>query len=416
MADDTSGLDPAGSASGSGETRPSGARRSRTVIGTVMGTKAYMAPEQAAGLTHLANPRWDVFSLGVMLHELLTGQLPRSSSGSQKLLDPNEPENPPATLIKPELDPRLSEMIRKCLAREVGEMYRDGGEVAGALRKWIGERKPVRRRTIWAAAIGICLLGNIAAAAIFLPRFRERTPEQIRAEMTRRYEKGETIELISPGRLPILHDMVVGNDSVKPYVSEVDGAVVIDSSRLALMELPRFGDKRFRFQVEVKQLNMHADARAGVYFARFFGQSNGLPTHCFGSLCFNEIPISQNAVSTLNLRYYKHNPSGRNAFGESELDRWPLSLTSSKVITPHYRTLAAEISENRIVLSIDDHTYQPINLPLDADMGKDFSLVSDLNMGPDSMFKSAGGYGLFVYSGTAAFRNAKVTLLENQAE
>ena len=65
--------------SGSGETKPSGARRSRTVAGAVVGTRAYMSPQQAAGLTDLANPKWDVWALGVILHQLLTGELPKSS-------------------------------------------------------------------------------------------------------------------------------------------------------------------------------------------------------------------------------------------------------------------------------------------------------------------------------------------------
>src|SRR5262249_28666992 len=71
------GDDPSASGHGpapwaSGDTKPTGARRAQTAVGMAVGTRAYMAPEQAAGLVHLANPRWDVFALGVMLHELFT--------------------------------------------------------------------------------------------------------------------------------------------------------------------------------------------------------------------------------------------------------------------------------------------------------------------------------------------------------
>ncbi|HKB02645.1 MAG TPA: serine/threonine-protein kinase, partial [Gemmataceae bacterium] len=94
IGDDSSANGPVAPGSGGSETRPSGAKRSRTVAGTVLGTRSYMCPEQAAGLTHLANPRWDVWALGVILHQLLTGELPPSSEAPERLLNPNEPDNP----------------------------------------------------------------------------------------------------------------------------------------------------------------------------------------------------------------------------------------------------------------------------------------------------------------------------------
>ena len=102
-------------AAASGDTKPTGARRSKTVAGAVVGTRAYMSPEQAAGLTQLANPRWDVWSLGVILHELLTGQWPQCSSNPTSLLDPAVPDLPPPSTIKPDLDRKLEHVIRRCL-------------------------------------------------------------------------------------------------------------------------------------------------------------------------------------------------------------------------------------------------------------------------------------------------------------
>ncbi len=89
VSDSTPG-DPLPGGEGSAETKPSGAKRSRTMVGAAVGTRAYMSPEQAAGLTHLANPKWDVWALGVILHQLLTGQLPKSSEAPERLLDPKK--------------------------------------------------------------------------------------------------------------------------------------------------------------------------------------------------------------------------------------------------------------------------------------------------------------------------------------
>ena len=116
---------------GSAETNATGAGRSHTVAGMVLGTRRSLAPDQAAGHNHQAGPAWDVWALGVMLHELLTGQPPRSSDAPERLLNTVEPDNPPPTRVKPGLDPRLSRVVKKCLARDAADRYPNGSAVAG---------------------------------------------------------------------------------------------------------------------------------------------------------------------------------------------------------------------------------------------------------------------------------------------
>ena len=124
-----------------------------SVSPTAAGTRAYMAPEQAAGLVHLANPKWDVFALGVMLHELLTGHRPRSSDAPEQLLNPAEPDHLPLARFRPGLEPSLDRIVRTCLARSEADRYPDGSAVASALRTWLAVHRPAAaapRQTWWA--------------------------------------------------------------------------------------------------------------------------------------------------------------------------------------------------------------------------------------------------------------------------
>ena len=107
---------------------------SRTQVGVVMGTPAYMSPEQTSGrpLDH----RTDIFSLGVLLHEMATGRRPFEGNSSAELASAILRDSPPSvTDIRPDLPSDLARIIRRCLeknprhrvqtARDVSNEFRD---------------------------------------------------------------------------------------------------------------------------------------------------------------------------------------------------------------------------------------------------------------------------------------------------
>lgn len=105
-----------------------------TGSGCVMGTPAYMAPEQLRAEKNL-DARVDVWAVGVTLHELLTGEIPfrgRSIPGILTAILDEPPASVRAT--RPELDERLDVVIRRCLAKSPGERYASASELASALR------------------------------------------------------------------------------------------------------------------------------------------------------------------------------------------------------------------------------------------------------------------------------------------
>ncbi len=116
--------------------RDSSSRINRlTMAGSTVGTAGYMSPEQVQGQD--ADHRSDIFSLGVLLYEMLTGQLPFKGVHQTALayeivnVDP-----PPVSLVKPGLDPDLDALVFECLAKEPSERFQSVAELAKELRRY----------------------------------------------------------------------------------------------------------------------------------------------------------------------------------------------------------------------------------------------------------------------------------------
>jgi WD40 repeat protein len=116
--------------------RLAGADRSLTEPGQVLGTPRYMPPEQAAGRRNLTIAA-DVYSLGVILYERLTGQTPFSGDDALTVLRQVREEEPPRpSSIRPGLDRDLETIVLKCLDKEPGRRYESAAALADDLERW----------------------------------------------------------------------------------------------------------------------------------------------------------------------------------------------------------------------------------------------------------------------------------------
>ena len=174
-----------------------------SIVGNVLGTPAYMSPEQAQGETQALNERADVFALGAILCEILTGRPPYAGGGSDSVLERaarGELDDARARLADCDASDELQAVALRALAPARAERSRDAGELANAISTHLAglERRVQeervnaersRRQTqlaVFAGVLSLVVLGGGGGAWWFFDHQRDER----RADMAFAY--GET--------------------------------------------------------------------------------------------------------------------------------------------------------------------------------------------------------------------------------
>lgn len=160
-----------------------------TLPGDVLGTPAYMSPEQASGQSHLVTPLSDVYSLGAMLYELLVGRTPFVGDAQTVSHCIQHKEVPSLKSIEPNTDRNLATVCEKALKLTPSHRYDSALELAEDLERWLGNipilAKPtgiLERAYLWTkrnprelkwglVATGLCLgIGMLGIRLAFTPK------------------------------------------------------------------------------------------------------------------------------------------------------------------------------------------------------------------------------------------------------
>jgi len=210
--------------------------KGKTVTGAVLGTPAYMSPEQAQGDIHTMDRRSDVYSLGATLYSLIAGHPPFVAEHHWKLLLLVAFEDaPPLSKVKKGVPPDLETIVMKCLERDPARRYDSARALAEDLQRYLdgepilGRRasigyvlwKKARKHKLATALGGMSLVAALSLGGVwFKARQESAARAKIAQELGERMKESELF-LRSAYELP-LHDVERERDVVRKKLESIE--------------------------------------------------------------------------------------------------------------------------------------------------------------------------------------------------
>jgi serine/threonine protein kinase len=301
-----------------------------THTGQRVGTPAYMAPEQASGQTERIGPAVDVWSLGVVLYQLLTGVRPFVGDTAEILarqILTTEPLSPRS--IKPGLDRQLETVVMKCLEKDPARRYESAEALADDLARWqrgepVLAKPPSWPRRTWRTlrrpAVMACLL-NLGLLGLVPLLWRPDTAERQREAIEARLAKGETVVLIGDTGPPAWSraigkpgEAILSTDAEEPFE-------VRTTTRVLVELLPGLPVRKFRLRAEVRHLKGTPQAQVGLYVGRSNQlAADGAAWQCLVALTLNDaVVVPPRNLLALRLCWWQPEAVGTNHGGRAQI-------------------------------------------------------------------------------------------------
>jgi serine/threonine protein kinase len=413
-------------------------REDLTQTNMILGTPSYMPPEQASARRGAAGPAADIYSLGAILYEALTGVPPFKGPTRKKTLLMVERDEPiPPSRKNPAIPIELDLICVKCLDKVSARRYPSARALADDLDQWLrGGRPPgipgllsrlaktCRRR--WRIALaGLMLPLGLAAVDLRDP---DRPLRRIESEL----RQGKAVTLIGETGKPAWFRWRVGENRSRTSLSG-DGTFTAQTWGMCLLELltdPQ--TDRYRFAVDVRHEQSNLPGGAGLFAAHRTYPGTGPDFQFFTMLKFNDVrddvdfpgaPPSRPAgapgsnLATLTPYVYSEHADGSTNFGRRMIDRPGPSFSPAGEGLGGWHRLVVTVTPEGVGAEWDGMPFSVTAAEISraaesASEGLRHRRPDD----PDAQalhpeFAPGGGLGLFLSKGSASFRSATITPL-----
>lgn len=250
-------------------------RHALTTAGVALGTPTYMAPEQAAADPTIDH-RVDIYAVGVMAYEMLTGRPPFTGASQQAIISAQITEQPVAvTQHRPSVPPVLEQVVMRCLAKHPADRWQSASELFTQLESLATptggvtptDTRPVRAASLvpwWKRRSAVAVAGGVAGALLLLTLAITSTPgvAPISFGQTRQVTLDPGLELdpaLSPDGRLLAYAGSAGGGAINVFVRPVGGGSPVNVTR----ELPGF-HRMPRWSPDGSQILFSSDGRLFV--------------------------------------------------------------------------------------------------------------------------------------------------------
>ncbi len=408
-----------------------------TRSGAAVGTPSYMAPEQVRGRAGLVGPRTDVYALGAVLYELLTGRPPfhaRTPAETLLLVETQEPA--PVRRWQPKVSRDLEAVCLKCLEKRPARRYASAEELADDLGRWLHGAATRARPSSWPVRTGRGvartavryrvpgLLAVIALLVLVVYVKWPRPPDGSSGAEWRAIQKeiadlAPRVALLREDGAPRAARCELGTDTSRWHPSG-DGALVVETSDLAFLELlPDPICPGYVFRARVLHSGGTGNSQVGIGFLANTRTDTGGKDHCVVALAFADRgAYARKGIGTVALWYGRRVEHARKL---EAMQPFPRPRHEFSAGPGQWRELAVKVTQQTIETcwqgvptgavgrgEVTDHVRRKMLVtPLGPGKAAEFADVGTPNLGAHNVvFREV--LGLFVHQGSASFRDVAV--------